>query len=77
MRAIAADIYGGNFRDDPSLINSHAEHMRSPSSLGYLYQLLALTGWTSLLWLHRLKQPTLVVMGQDDPVVPLISGRLL
>jgi pimeloyl-ACP methyl ester carboxylesterase len=51
--------------------------MKGASNLGYIYQLLAIAGWTSMLWLRRLKQPTLVVMGHDDPIVPLINGRIL
>ena len=77
MREIAADIYGGAFRQTPDLIAAHASQMRGATNLGYLYQLLALTGWTSLPWLHALKQPTLVLMGSDDPLVPLVNGRLL
>jgi poly(3-hydroxyalkanoate) depolymerase len=77
MRKIAADIYGGTFRDDPDLINTHAQNMNPTSDLGYLYQLLALAGWTSLPWLHTLNQPTLVLMGNDDPIVPLINGKIL
>ena len=34
-------------------------------------------GWTSLPWLHKLPQPTLVLNGDDDPIVPLINGRIL
>ena len=77
LHSIAAEIYGGNLREDPSLFHSHAENMKGPSNLGYLYQLLALAGWTSLLWLHSLRQPTLVVMGHDDPIVPMVNGRIL
>ena len=77
MRKIAADIYGGAFRHDPNLINAHAQSMKGASDLGYLYQLLALTGWSSLPWLHKLIQPTLVLMGNDDPIVPLINGQIL
>jgi pimeloyl-ACP methyl ester carboxylesterase len=28
-------------------------------------------------WLHRLRQPTLVMMGADDPIVPIVNGRIL
>jgi predicted alpha/beta-fold hydrolase len=28
-------------------------------------------------WLHRLRQPTLVLAGDDDPIVPMVNGRLL
>jgi len=34
-------------------------------------------GWTSLPWLHRLRQRTLVMAGDDDPIVPLPDGRIL
>ncbi len=51
--------------------------MKGPSNLGYLNQLLALAGWTSLFWLRSLTQPTLVVMGRDDPIVPMTNGRIL
>ena len=77
LHSIAAEVYGGNFRLDPSLVNAHAENMKGASKLGYLYQLLALAGWTSVFWLHTLKQPTLVVMGHDDPIVPVVNGRIL
>jgi poly(3-hydroxyalkanoate) depolymerase len=77
MRKIAPDIYGGAFKADPSLINRHAEAMNGARTLGYLYQLLALTGWTSLPWLWRIRQPTLILMGRDDPLVPVVNGRIL
>jgi pimeloyl-ACP methyl ester carboxylesterase len=44
---------------------------------GYQRQLLALTGWTSLCWLHELTGPTLVVCGDDDPYVPTSTSRKL
>ena len=51
--------------------------MPGTRNLGYLYQLLAMTGWTSLPWLWSLPQPTLVLMGRDDPLVPSVNGRIL
>jgi Predicted hydrolases or acyltransferases (alpha/beta hydrolase superfamily) len=36
-----------------------------------------MTGWTSLPWLWSLPQPTLILMGSDDPLVPPINGRIL
>ena len=77
MRSIAADIYGGAFRRDSELIGTHARNMKGASDIGYLFQLLAMTGWSSLPWLHKLPQPTLVLMGKDDPLVPLVNGRIL
>ena len=77
MNRIAADIYGGAFRDDPSLIGRHAAAMHGARNLGYLYQLLAISGWTSLPWLWSLTQPTLVLMGRDDPLVHPVNGQIL
>jgi pimeloyl-ACP methyl ester carboxylesterase len=44
---------------------------------GFAAQLCAIARWSSLPWLHELSQPTLVVTGDDDPVVPLGNARLL
>ena len=51
--------------------------MRWSSDYGYYLQLIACLGWTSLPWLPFLAQPTLVMMGTDDPIVPLVNGRIL
>ena len=77
MRSIAAEIYGGDFRADPTLIDKHAKAMKGATNYGYSLQLLAMTGWTSLPWLWLLKQPTLVMTGTDDPLIPVINGRML
>jgi poly(3-hydroxyalkanoate) depolymerase len=77
MHSIAPQIYGGAFRNDPQLIDKHAQAMSGANGLGYLYQLLAMVGWTSLPWLWSLKQPTLVLMGKDDPIVPVVNGRIM
>jgi poly(3-hydroxyalkanoate) depolymerase len=77
MRRSAPDIYGGAFKEDPSLIGRHADAMSGARGLGYLYQLLAMVGWSSLPWLWTLRQPTLIIMGRDDPIVPVINGRIL
>ncbi len=78
-RRIAARIYGGLARTDPDALlrGSVARFVERPSLRGYFGQLYAITGWTSLPWLHRLPQPTLVLNGDDDPIVPLVNGRIL
>lgn len=77
MRSIAADIYGGDFRGNDNYISAHASNMRPQSQTGYVYQLLCMTGWTSVPWLWSLKQPTLVYSGTDDPLIPVANARLL
>ena len=44
---------------------------------GYVHQLAAITGWTSVRCLRTLRQPTLILAGDDDPLVPLINARIL
>src|SRR6516225_2923840 len=77
MRRVAPQIYGGAFRDDPELIAKHAAAMSGASEIGYLYQILAMTGWSSLPWLWTVKLPTLILAGRDDPIVPPANGRLM
>jgi poly(3-hydroxyalkanoate) depolymerase len=78
-RRIAGRIYGGDARRDPDslLHGSIARFIERPSMRGYLGQLYAISGWTSLPWLRTLPQPTLVLAGDDDPIVPLVNGRIL
>ena len=77
MRSIAAEIYGGDFRTDDTLIGAHASGMRPSSNAGYMLQLLAMTGWSSVPFLWRLKQPTLILSGTDDPLIPVANAKLL
>jgi len=77
LHAFGGEIYGGAFRSDPDLLRRHAQALWAPSNRGYLYQLIAAAGWSSLPWLRLLTQPTLVMHGSDDPIVPLINARIL
>jgi len=77
MQRIAGDIYGGAMRGSPELVRQHLRHVHWSSDYGYYLQLAAGFGWTSLPWLRFVSQPTLVLAGTDDPIVPLINGRIL
>jgi pimeloyl-ACP methyl ester carboxylesterase len=77
MQRIAGEIYGGRMRDAPHVVQQHLRHVRWSSDYGYYLQLLAGVGWTSLPWLPFLTQPTLVMSGSDDPIVPLANGRIM
>ena len=75
---IARDIYGGVLREHPEKIQEFAEHIKpAKSGRGYMNQLAAIVGWTSIHWLHKLKQATLILAGTDDPLVPLANGKIL
>ena len=79
LTRVAPVLYGPDIVDDPETLSRqrHIRFTRSPSGRGYLYQVLALRRFASALWLHRLRQPTLVLHGDADPIVPVANGRLL
>jgi poly(3-hydroxyalkanoate) depolymerase len=77
FRAIGGSLYGGACRRNPELLKEHIRHIRPPRWPGYLYQLFAGCGWTSVLWLGALRQPTLIMHGDDDPIVPLVNAKIL
>ncbi|MDM0085442.1 poly(3-hydroxyalkanoate) depolymerase [Variovorax sp. J31P179] len=74
---ISGDIYGGDFRTNPALGAGLFRHVKWKSKLGYYLQLVAVAGWTSILWLPGLTQPTLLMAGADDPLVPLANAKLM
>ncbi|EEA00705.1 poly(3-hydroxyalkanoate) depolymerase [Burkholderia sp. H160] len=77
LQRVGAEIYGGAYRRDPELLSEHSRHIQPPRGRGYLYQLMAVWGWTSLPWLCTLRQTTLVMHGNDDPIVPLANAKIL
>jgi poly(3-hydroxyalkanoate) depolymerase len=77
LARFGAEIYGGDYRRRPELLREHSRHIRPPRGRGYYFQLLAAAGWSSLFWLRSLRQPTLVLAGRDDPIVPLVNARIL
>ncbi|QVT81106.1 3-oxoadipate enol-lactonase 2 [Nocardioides aquaticus] len=75
--AVAGTIYGGTMRTDPVRGSAllHAATRAGPKR-GYYYQLMAMTGWSSLPFLPLVRQPTLVVGGDDDPIIPVANPRM-
>jgi poly(3-hydroxyalkanoate) depolymerase len=78
-RRVAGPLYGGAARQDADALlhGSAARFSEAPTPSGYLDQLYAIALWTGLPWLWRLPQPTLVLAGDDDPIVPVVNGRIL
>ncbi len=76
---VAPTLYGGAIRNNRALIREHARirASRPPSTLGYAWQLMALRRWTSWPWLRNLTQPTLIMAGDDDPIVPASNARAM
>jgi poly(3-hydroxyalkanoate) depolymerase len=73
---VAPTLYGGAIRTNRDLIREHARirASRPPSMLGYTYQMLAMRRWSSWPWLSRLTQPTLIMAGDDDPIIPIANA---
>ncbi len=78
LRRRAPALYGGRFLTDPALIEEYlallSEH-RSPMT--YYRQLCSIGGWTSVPWLSRISQPTLILAGRDDRMLSPLNARLL
>jgi poly(3-hydroxyalkanoate) depolymerase len=74
---IAPEIYGGTMRTHPE-VGARLLHgaTRAGPKRGYYYQLLAMTGWSSLPFLGLIRQPTLVMGGDDDPIIPVANPRM-
>ncbi len=70
----AAAIFGGSLREDPAaairFLPSRVPHWR-----GWLHQLIAVNTYSSLPILPCIRQETLILAGDDDPLVPLINAR--
>ncbi len=77
MMKIGAEIYGGGVALNRELLREHAMAMRAGDKRGYAYQLLAGVGWTSFFWLSRIKIPALILMGENDPLVPPVNGKIM
>jgi poly(3-hydroxyalkanoate) depolymerase len=77
MAQIAPDIYGGDLQSNPEFVRQMSHAMHSNEPLGYFYQLMAAMGWTSIPWLKLVRQPTLILAGDDDPIVPAINAKIM
>jgi poly(3-hydroxyalkanoate) depolymerase len=75
---VAGELYGGSAREDPIVARDllHATTRLGPAR-GYYYQLIATLGWTSLPRLPKLRPPTLILAGDDDPIIPVVNARIM
>jgi pimeloyl-ACP methyl ester carboxylesterase len=54
-----------------------ARREQPPSPYGYALQILGITGWSSWPFLAHIRHETLVISGDDDPLVPVANARML
>ena len=72
------DLWGGSAKTHPDeLTRALRKAQISPLSMGYLYQNTAALGFTTLPLLPLIRQRTLVLTGDDDPIIPVANGRIL
>ncbi len=82
LERVAGDLYGGSARTDwaaasTALHGDHQDGERTGRPRGYYYQLGAVAGWTGIPFLPWLRQPVLILAGDDDPIIPLANARLM
>lgn len=78
MERIGGSIYGGTARHDLALVTAaNRDHQTGFDPVSYFMQLGAGIGWTSLAFLPLLRQPTLVLSGNDDPLIPTANAKML
>ena len=58
-------------------VHDFSVNMVPPSMKGYLYQLTAMFGYSTLPFIRRIKAKTLVIMGGNDHIVPVANGHIL
>ncbi len=80
-RYMDRDFLAKNFKtlygDEPEGASQFSARMTPPSRSGYLFQLMAMIGWSSLPFLPLLPHETLVLAGGRDNIVPLANARIL
>ena len=75
----AGHLFGGE-----TARNAAARHLmlvtrqrHPPSPYGYAMQLLGAFGWSSWHFLHLIPHETLVISGDDDPLIPVVNAEML
>jgi len=77
LSRVAPFIYGGGARRTGLPALTRAWGMRPPSLRSYAAQVFAIATWSSLPWLSRVAAPTLILQGDDDPLVPARDARMM
>lgn len=79
LMKVAPTLYGGSIRHDPQLLAEQvrARSGRPPGTWGYLTQMFSIMTFTNWPTMNLVQARTLVMSGDDDPIVPLANGRIL
>jgi pimeloyl-ACP methyl ester carboxylesterase len=73
------NLVGGRARWDAEWVSRHGElrQRQPPTARGYLGQVASALTYSSLPSLRHIRQPTLVVTGDDDPLMPSANAVML
>ena len=71
------DVSSEGLQSEFEALRVAAPALHSGGSAGYMYQMMAAMGWTSLPWLWLIRQPTLILAGNKDPVVPPVNAKIM
>lgn len=76
---VAKDFVGGRTGRDPTIARAYGASRRAqpPNPLGHLFQMVSGSTWCTLPSLHRISAPTLILTGDDDPLIPPTNSRIL
>jgi len=80
-RYIDKDFLAKNFEtlygDAAETSEEFSINMMPPSMKGYLYQLMAMAGYSTIPFIRGIKAKSLVIMGENDHIVPVVNGKIL
>ncbi len=80
-RYIDKDFLAKNFEtlygDVAEASEEFSINMMPPSMKGYLYQLMAMAGYSTIPFIRGIKAKSLVIMGENDHIVPVLNGKIL
>jgi poly(3-hydroxyalkanoate) depolymerase len=75
---VSAALYGGSARKRAAEVaDLMGRQTHAGSKKGYLHQLMAGAVWTSLFALPAIRQRTLIVAGEDDPIIPSANAQIM
>lgn len=78
LGGLAQELYGGSMRKDPTVAFAALKDQKTDTiTTGYFLQLGSAAMWTSLFFLPLIGKRTLILAGNDDPLVPSINGQIM
>jgi len=79
LSEVAPNLFGGHARHNArELYDTGVLHkLADKTSLSFAYQMAAAVGWTSLPYLWSIKHETLILTGDDDPLIRPYNAKLL